>query len=97
MPSTTFRSPLFRVGHAPCLRVFVPSVEGSWLSDDGVLECENELKRAGELPLLRVGDVVWDAAVADEGNVGRLVWDGNYLIVSSNFARQSRRNPNPDL
>lgn len=75
-----FRSPLFRVGHAPCLRVFVPSAEGSWLSDPGVLECEGELKRAGVLPLLRVGDVIWDAAVGDEGNVGRLVWDGNYLI-----------------
>lgn len=33
------------------------------------------------LPILRVGDVVWDAAVGDEGNVGRMVWDGNYLIV----------------
>lgn len=77
-----FRSPLFRVGHAPCLRVFVPSVEGAWLSDQGVLDCESELKRAGVLPLLRAGDVVWDVAVGDEGNAGRLVWDGNYLIVS---------------
>jgi hypothetical protein len=29
-----------------------------------------------------MGDVVWDIAVGDEGNVGRLVWDGSYLIVS---------------
>jgi hypothetical protein len=32
--------------------------------------------------LMRPGDIVWDAAVGDEGNVGRLVWDGNFLIVS---------------
>jgi hypothetical protein len=66
---------------APLLRVFVPSPEGDWLSDSGVIECETELRKAGILPLLRVGDVVWDTALGDEGNVGRLVWDGRYLIV----------------
>ena len=81
-----FKSPLFRLGHAPLLRVFVPSPEGEWLSDESVVDCEKELKRAGVLPLLRVGDVVWDAAVGDEGNVGRLVWDGNYLIVSFRYS-----------
>jgi hypothetical protein len=65
------------------LRVFVPSPEGDWLSDKSVLECEAECKRAGVSKLLRMGDVVWDIAVGDEGNVGRLVWDGSYLIVSS--------------
>ncbi|KIJ91284.1 hypothetical protein K443DRAFT_655216, partial [Laccaria amethystina LaAM-08-1] len=29
---------------------------------------------------MRVGDVVWDVAVGDEGNVDRLVWDGSYLV-----------------
>jgi hypothetical protein len=77
----SFRSPLFRLRRAPLLRVFVPSPEGDWLSDSGVIECENELRKAGILPLLRVGDVVWDTALGDEGNVGRLVWDGRYLIV----------------
>ncbi|KAJ7319048.1 hypothetical protein DFH08DRAFT_714178 [Mycena albidolilacea] len=77
---TAFRSPLFRVKRAPLLRVFVPSPDGDWLSDKSVLECEAELKRAGVLGLLRMGDVVWDIAVGDEGNVGRLVWDGSYLI-----------------
>ena len=76
-----FRSPLFRLRRAPLLRVFVPSPEGDWLSDAGVLESETELRKAGILPLLRVGDVVWDTALGDEGNVGRLVWDGRYLIV----------------
>lgn len=76
-----FRSPLFRLRRAPLLRVFVPSPEGDWLSDAGVLECETELRKAGILPLLRVGDVIWDTALGDEGNVGRLVWDGRYLIV----------------
>ncbi|KAG8689214.1 hypothetical protein FRC09_012513, partial [Ceratobasidium sp. 395] len=75
-----FRSPLVRAGHSPLLRVFVPSKEGAWLSDTSVLDCEKELKRAGALPLLRVGDVIWDAAVGDEGNAGRMVWDGNYLV-----------------
>ncbi|KIJ91282.1 hypothetical protein K443DRAFT_14528 [Laccaria amethystina LaAM-08-1] len=27
-----------------------------------------------------VGDVVWDVAVGDEGDVDRLVWDGSYLV-----------------
>ena len=79
----TFRSPLFRLRRAPLLRVFVPSPGGDWLSDRSVLECEAECKRAGILHLLRFGDVVWDVAVGDEGNVGRLVWDGSFLIVSS--------------
>jgi hypothetical protein len=78
----TFRSPLYRMRRAPLLRVFVPSPEGDWLSDKSVLECEAECRRAGIANLLKVGDVVWDIAVGDEGNVGRLVWDGSYLIVS---------------
>lgn len=80
-PSTGFRSPLFRLRRAPLLRAFVPSPDGDWLSDSSVLECEAELGRAGVKQLLRIGDVVWDVAVGDEGNIGRLVWDGSYLIV----------------
>ncbi|KAI0366023.1 hypothetical protein BV20DRAFT_953167 [Pilatotrama ljubarskyi] len=76
----TFHSPLFRLRRAPLLQVFVPSPEGDWLSDASVLECEKELKRAGVVHLMRPGDVVWDTAVGDEGNVGRMVWDGGYLI-----------------
>ena len=76
-----FQSPLFRLRRAPLLQVFVPSPEGDWLSDASVVECERELKRAGVVHLLRAGDVVWDTAAGDEGNVGRLIWDGNYLIV----------------
>ncbi|EAU86636.2 hypothetical protein CC1G_07294 [Coprinopsis cinerea okayama7 len=78
--SLTFRSPLFRLRRAPLLRVFVPSPEGDWLSDKSVLDCEAECKKAGVLHLMRMGDVVWDIAVGDEGNVGRLVYDGKYLI-----------------
>ncbi|KAH0828741.1 hypothetical protein J3R83DRAFT_3164 [Lanmaoa asiatica] len=77
---SNFKSPLYRHGRAPVLRVFVPSPEGDWLSDAGVVECEAELKRSGVLKLLRVGDIVWDLAVGDEGNLGRLVWDGSYLV-----------------
>jgi hypothetical protein len=80
-----FHSPLYRIGHAPLLRVFVPSPDGPWLSDTSVLACEKELKRAGITQLLKIGDVIWDTAVSDDsgfGNVGRLIWDGNYLIVS---------------
>ncbi|KAG5725752.1 hypothetical protein E4T56_gene4960 [Termitomyces sp. T112] len=76
----TFSSPLFRPKRAPLLRVFVPSPDGDWLSDKSVLECEAECRRAGVNGLMRLGDVVWDVAVGDEGNVGRLVWDGSYLI-----------------
>ncbi|KAI0826711.1 hypothetical protein BC628DRAFT_1410279 [Trametes gibbosa] len=78
--SSVFHSPLFRLRRAPLLQVFVPSPDGDWLSDTSVMECEKELKRAGVLHLLRPGDVVWDTAVGDEGNAGRMVWDGGYLI-----------------
>jgi hypothetical protein len=77
----SFNSPLFRPRRAPLLHVFVPSPDGDWLSDATVLECEAELRRAGVLHLLRIGDAVWDAAVGDEGNLGRMLWDGSYLIV----------------
>jgi hypothetical protein len=80
--NTAFHSPLFRLRRAPLLHVFVPSPDGDWLSDASVLDCEAELKRAGVLKLLRMGDVVWDLAVGDDGNAGRLIWDGAYLIVS---------------
>ena len=82
---TSFRSPLFKLRRAPLLRVFVPSPDGDWLSDNSVLECESQLRRAGVMKLLRPGDIVWDVAVGDEGNVGRLVWDGNFLIVGTVF------------
>ena len=78
---TGFRSPLFRLKRAPLLRVFVPSPDGDWLSDKSVLECEAECRRAGITDMIRFGDVVWDTAVGDEGNVGKLIWDGSYLIV----------------
>jgi len=60
--------------------VFVPSPEGDWLTDASVLACEGELKKAEVMHLVRAGDVVWDVAVGDEGNVGRMVWDGGYLL-----------------
>jgi hypothetical protein len=47
-----------------------------------VLRREAELREAGVFGLLRVGDVVRDIAFGDKGNVGRMVWDGSYLIVS---------------
>lgn len=36
-----FKSPLYRTGHALLVRVFVPSPEGAWLSDESVVSCEN--------------------------------------------------------
>lgn len=66
--------------------MFVPTSDGEWLTDDNILDCEKELKRAGVIGLLKVGDVVWDAAAGDEGNTGRLIWDGNYLIVRLRFS-----------
>ena len=76
-----FASPIYQLRRAPLLRVFVPSPE-EWLSDASVVECESELKRAGISHMLRPGDAVWDIAVGDEGNTGRMVWDGNFLLVS---------------
>ena len=82
LPVRAAQSPLFRLRRAPLLQVFVPSPEGDWLSDESVVACEEELRKAGVSHLMRAGDVVWDVAVGDEGNIGRLVWDGAYLIVS---------------
>ena len=79
---SVFASPIYQPRRAPLLRVFVPSSE-VWLSDASVVECESELKRAGILHMLRPGDTVWDVAVGDEGNTGRMVWDGNFLLVST--------------
>lgn len=79
---TVFSSPIYQPKRAPLLRVFVPSTE-EWLSDASVIECESELKRAGILHMLRPGDTVWDTAVGDEGNAGRMIWDGNFLLVSA--------------
>ena len=76
-----FASPIYQPRRAPLLRVFVPSPE-EWLSDASVVECESELDRAGILHMLRPGDAVWDIAVGDEGNAGRMIWDGNFLLVS---------------
>ena len=84
--SSGFRSPLFTLRRAPLLRVFVPSPEGDWLSDASILECEAELRRAGAMQHMRLGDVAWDIAVGDEGNAGRLIWDGSYLIVSTKMS-----------
>ena len=75
-----FASPIYQPRRAPLLRVFVPSPE-EWLSDGSVVECESELNRAGISHMLRPGDTVWDIAVGDEGNTGRMVWDGNFLLV----------------
>ena len=79
---TTFASPIYQPKRAPLLRVFVPSAE-DWLSDASVVECESELKRAGILHMLRPGDTVWDVAVGDEVNTGRMIWNGNFLLVST--------------
>jgi hypothetical protein len=83
-----FRSTLYRPRHAPLLQVFVLSPEGPWMSDDTILDCETELKIActgikGRMSkkLLRVGDIVWNCAIGDEANLGRSIWDGNFLIV----------------
>lgn len=76
-----FTSPIYQPKRAPLLRVFVPSPE-DWLSDASVVECESELNRAGISHMLRPGDAVWDIAVGDEGNAGRMVWNGNFLLVS---------------
>lgn len=84
-----FRQPpstLFQLGRAALLRVFVPSPDGEWLSDASILQCEAQLKRAGLSRLLRAGDVVWDVALGEEGNTGKLMWDGSYLIVRLSMA-----------
>ena len=78
---TSFRSPLFKLRRAPLLHVFVPSPDGDWLSDNSVLECESQLRWAGVMKPLQPGDIIWNVAVGDEGNIGRLVWDGNFLIM----------------
>ena len=54
--SLAFRSSLLRLRRAPVLRALVPTVEGDWLSDKSVQECEEECKRARVLHLMWVGE-----------------------------------------
>ena len=48
----------------------------------GPLSSAPALSYESSFLLPKLGDVVWDLAVGEEGNAGRLIWDGSYLIVS---------------
>lgn len=65
-----FSSGLYRLNHALLVRVFVPSAEGPWLSDQSVVKCEDELKSAGVFSVLKPGDCVWNTAINEDGNAG---------------------------
>ncbi|KAL9934592.1 hypothetical protein V8E36_006367 [Tilletia maclaganii] len=76
----------WKPGRAALFQVWVPCANGSWLSDEELTRCEAELFKAGIWSNLQRGDVVWDCALGEEGNMGRLVYDGQFLRdLSFNF------------
>ncbi|CAO1623521.1 unnamed protein product [Jaminaea pallidilutea] len=69
----------WKPGRAALHRVWVPTVNTAWQSDAEIARCERELFLAGAWSSLRKGDIVWNTAMGDDDNVGRLIFDGQYL------------------
>ncbi|KAM0750219.1 hypothetical protein T439DRAFT_326168 [Meredithblackwellia eburnea MCA 4105] len=69
---------IFRPGRAPCLRVWVPT-RATWMTDQEIVEVEREVWRSGVWPYTKRGDIVYNMAVGDFGNEGKLISDGKYL------------------
>ncbi|CAO1613327.1 unnamed protein product [Parajaminaea phylloscopi] len=69
----------WKPGRAALFRVWVPTRNSIWQSDDEVVRCERELFLAGVWSFLQRGDIVWNVAMGDENNVGRMIFDGQYL------------------
>lgn len=78
------KSPLpcpWKPGRAATWRVWVPSrdIQGGWLTDEELTRCEQELFKSGVWKFLKKGDVVWDCALSSQQNVGKYIFDGNFL------------------
>lgn len=71
--------PPWKPGRAALFRVWVPTANSIWQSDEEVARCERELFLAGVWSFLQRGDIVWNVAMGDENNVGRMIFDGQYL------------------
>ncbi|CAD6931560.1 unnamed protein product [Tilletia controversa] len=69
----------WKPGRAALFQVWVPCSNGAWLTDEELTRCEAELFKAGIWNQLKRGDVVWDCALPDECNLGRLIFDGQFL------------------
>ncbi|PWN40796.1 hypothetical protein IE81DRAFT_202198 [Ceraceosorus guamensis] len=71
----------WKPGRAAHYRVWVPTADpAGWMSDSELGLCEAQMYRSGvwDKALLR-GDIVWNTAVGDELNAGKLIFDGQYL------------------
>lgn len=70
----------WKPGRAALYRVWVPTSNTVWQTDAEVARCERELFLAGVWSFLKRGDIVWNVAMGDDGgNVGRMIFDGQYL------------------
>lgn len=69
----------WKPGRAAMFRVWVPCRDGMWLSDEEIARCERELFLAGVWSFLKRGDIVWNVAMGEHGNSGKLIFDGKYL------------------
>ncbi|CAO1627261.1 unnamed protein product [Sympodiomycopsis kandeliae] len=78
-PMTTQIPSPWKPGRAALFRVWVPCRDGVWLSDEEIARCERELFLAGVWSFLKRGDIVWNVAMGDHGNAGKLIFDGKYL------------------
>lgn len=70
---------IHKAGRAAQLKVWIPTSNSHWLSDQEVVECEREIWRGGVTGQMKRGDVVWNIAMGDFGNEGKLIYDGRYL------------------
>ncbi|PWN22488.1 hypothetical protein BCV69DRAFT_281480 [Microstroma glucosiphilum] len=78
LPGPAIASP-WKPGRVAVYRVWVPCRDRVWLSDEEIAKCERELFLASVWPLLRRGDIIRNTAMVDEGNVGKLIFDGRFL------------------
>jgi hypothetical protein len=69
----------WKPGRVAVHRVWVPCRDRVWLSDEEIARCERELFLASVWPLLKRGDIIRNTAMVDEGNVGKLIFDGRFL------------------
>jgi hypothetical protein len=71
----------WKPGRAALFRVWVPAADPSgWMSDEELARCERQMYECGVwTTALRRGDVVWNTAIGDQANMGKQIFDGQYL------------------
>lgn len=64
---------VYREGRAVMLKVWVPCITSRWMKDEDIIECERELSAAGIWEHVRRGDIIWNTAIPEFANEGKLI------------------------